>query len=169
VVLPPIGGTVPGQPLRVRTCARNQGALLEGVRAALESHDANRLADYYHWTGMGSAEGYRLMDRLDAFSARPVVDVQLVRNALPADQVDLFENRFDPLPPPPGLDDPAAIDPASAGADASTDTDAPAPTPRRRPLASMLRVDQMRSDNDVASTVTYFHLLTNAGCWWMRF
>jgi hypothetical protein len=33
----------------------------------------------------------------------------------------------------------------------------------------MLRVDQMRSDQDVASTITYFHLLTNAGCWWMRF
>ena len=166
VVLPPMGagGAVVGQPLRVRTCARNQGALLEGVRAALESHDANRLADYYHWTGMGSAEGYRLMDRLDAFSARPVVDVQLVRAARPDEEMpDLFENRFDPLPSPPGLDDPAAIDPDSA------DSAPPAAPPRRRPLASMLRVDQMRSDNDVGSTITYFHLLTNAGCWWMRF
>jgi hypothetical protein len=33
----------------------------------------------------------------------------------------------------------------------------------------MLRVDQMRSEQDMASTITYFHLLTNAGCWWMRF
>ena len=165
LVLPPIGTAVPGQPLRVRSCARNQGALLDGVRAALESHDANRLADYYHWTGMGSAEGYRLMDRLAAFSARPVVDVQLVRTALPDEaEPDLFENRFDP--PPPGLDDPAAIDPAGVEPGAP---EGAAPPRRPRRLASMLRVDQMRSDDDVASTITYFHLLTNAGCWWMRF
>jgi hypothetical protein len=121
---------------------------------------------------MDSAEGYRLMDRLGAFSARPVVDVRLVR-AVPVDEPDLFENRFDPLPP--------EIDAAAAGGDPdstdSTDptdpsnsTDAAAPPhPHRRPLASMLRVDQMRGENDVAATVTYFHLLTNAGCWWMRF
>ena len=169
VVLPPMGSgnVMPGLPLRVKTCARNQSMLLDGVRAALESHDANRLADYYHWTGMGSTEAYRLMDRLDTFSARPVVDVQLVRAALPSDaDVDLYENRFDPPPelappPPPGLDEAmGATDPAVGP---------PPPPRRRRPLASMLRVDQMRSDKDVASTVTYFHLLTNAGCWWMRF
>ena len=44
--------------------------LLDGVRAALESHDANRLADYYHWSGMDSKSGYALMDRLNAFSAK---------------------------------------------------------------------------------------------------
>jgi hypothetical protein len=53
------------------------------------------------------------------------------------------------LPPAPGLDEPTR--------------------PRRRPLASMLRVDQMRGDKDLSSTVSYFHLMTNAGCWWMRF
>jgi hypothetical protein len=155
----PGGALLPSQALRVHTCARTLGALLEGVRAALETPVPKRLADFYHWSGMGTAEGYRLMDRLDAFSARPVVDVQLVRNALPADEMpDLYEDRFDPLPPPPGLDDPSAIDPAAAP-----------PPRRRRPLASMLRVDQMRSDKDVSSTVTYFHLMTNAGCWWMHF
>jgi len=142
----------------VRTCARNQGDLLAGVRAALESHDANRLADYYHWTGMGTADGYRLMERLDAFSARPVVDVQLVRKAQP--DSDPYGYGFD-------YGEPAASPEAT---DAKPlDPDAPAPPPRRRPLASMLRVDQMRSNEDVASTITYFHLLTNAGCWWMRF
>ena len=165
-VLPPMGapGAAYGQALRVKTCARNQSALLEGVRAALESHDANRLADYYHWTGMGSTEAYRLMDRLDSFSARPVVDVQLVRQAQP-EASDPYGYGFDygePTPPPlpeEGTDgDPP--DPYAA---------AEPPPRRRRPLASMLRVDQMRSEKDVASEVTYFHLLTNAGCWWMRF
>jgi hypothetical protein len=160
---PGISGSVVGRPLRVRTCARNQGDLLAGVRAALENHDANRLADYYHWSGMGTSEGYRLMERLDSFSARPVVDVQLVRNAQP--ESDPYGYGFDygfnaPPPPGPEADATDATDPLEA---------AEAPPPRRRPHASLLRVDQMRSNEDVASTITYFHLLTNAGCWWMRF
>jgi hypothetical protein len=153
-------GSAPVQPLRVRTCARNQDDLLAGVRAALESHDANRLADYYHWTGMGSTEGYRLMDRLDAFASRPVVDVQLVRAAVPAAEEDPWGLAVPPLEAEPFF-----------GPEGETEHEAdPAPPPRRpRRLASMLRVDQMRSNDDVASTITYFHLLTNAGCWWMRF
>jgi hypothetical protein len=62
----------------VRSCAKNQDDLLFGVRSALENRDANRLADYYDWAGMGTAAGYRLMDRLLAFSERPLSDVQLV-------------------------------------------------------------------------------------------
>lgn len=152
-------GEATNLPPRVRTCARNQAMLLDGVRAALESHDANRLADYYHWSGMDSKSGYALMDRLGDFSARQVVDVRLVRNAAPVEPPDLFEDRFDPLPPPP---EPTA----DAAPDGATEASAPRP---RRALASLLRVDQMRSENDVAANVTYFHLLTNAGCWWMRF
>jgi hypothetical protein len=154
-------GEATNLPPRVRTCARNQAMLLDGVRAALESHDANRLADYYHWSGMDSKSGYALMDRLNAFSARQVVDVRLVRNAAPVEGPDLFEDRFDPLPSPPP--DPDAGDAPPDGA-----TPASAPRPRRT-LASLLRVDQMRSADDAAANVTYFHLLTNAGCWWMRF
>jgi hypothetical protein len=157
-------------PVRVRTCARTQAVLLDGVRAALESHDANRLADYYHWSGMDTAEGYRLMDRLDAFSARPVVDVQLVRDAPPPSQDASYGSLYFDTPPrlPPSEPlfgpDGQALPGAAPGAPG-----APAVPQRARRLASMLRVDQMRSDQDVAATVTYFHLLTNAGCWWMRF
>jgi hypothetical protein len=152
---PHVGGSIaPPNIYRVRTCARNQDDLLAGVRAALENHDANRLADYYHWAGMDSVEGYRLMDRLDAFSARPIVDVQLVRSAYP--DADPNEQSYFDAPPPP---------PTNVGPDGFP-VEAPA---RRLPRAHLLRVDQMRSDRDAASTVTYFHLLTNAGCWWMRF
>jgi hypothetical protein len=159
-------GDAPVQTLRVRSCARNQHDLLAGVRAALESHDANRLADYYHWTGMGSTEGYRLMERLDAFASRPVMDVQLVRAAPPRDEWELQV--------PPLAAEPFFRDEGDPGLDAADPWAAPAPAraprpPRPRPLASMLRVDQMRSEQDMASTITYFHLLTNAGCWWMRF
>jgi hypothetical protein len=154
-------GEATNLPLRVRTCARNQAMLLDGVRAALESHDANRLADYYHWSGMDSKSGYALMDRLNTFSSRQVVDVRLVRNAAPEQEPDLFEDRFDPLPPP--------LPEASEGATPEDATEAASVPRPRRPLASLLRVDQMRGENDAAANVTYFHLLTNAGCWWMRF
>jgi hypothetical protein len=155
------GSSTPGSHI-ARTCARNQDDLLAGVRAALENHDANRLADYYDWVGMGTTEGYRLMERLDTFSARPVVDVQLVRGALPAEAMPIdgapyFESAVPGEPVAPTGSDESALS-----------RSAPIPTRRRR-LAFLLRVDQMRSDQDVASTVTYFHLLTNAGCWWMRF
>lgn len=152
---PHVGGSIaPPNISRVRTCARNQDALLNGVRAALENHDANRLAEFYHWAGMGSVEGYRLMERLDAFSARPIVDVQLVHSATPGSAPD-GESYPQAAPPPiPTLD---ADDPPIA------------PLPPRPRRAQLLRVDQMRNDGDFASTVTYFQLLTNAGCWWMRF
>ncbi len=144
-------GVQPVVPLRVRSCARNQDDLLAGVRAALENHDANRLADYYHWTGMGTAQGYQLMERLASFSERPVVDVQLVSGER---QLDYEE------PAAPFLFGPQAED------EASPLELPPAPKPR---AARLLRVDQMRSDSDAASQVTYFRLLSNAGCWWMRF
>jgi hypothetical protein len=110
---------------------------------------------------MDSKSGYALMDRLNTFSSRQVVDVRLVRNAAPEQEPDLFEDRFDPLPPP--------LPEASEDATPEDATEAASVPRPRRPLASLLRVDQMRGENDAAANVTYFHLLTNAGCWWMRF
>lgn len=129
--------------LRVRSCARNRDALLWGVRSALEAHDVNRLADYYHWAGMSNAEGYRLMDRLDTFSGRPLVDVQLTSSLPPVDE---------PLGGP------------FLSAESPFDY---APSRERSP--DLLRVDQMRDDSAIESQVTYFRLLTNAGCWWLRY
>ena len=137
--------------LRVRSCARNQDDLLFGVRAALENHDANRLAEFYHWSGMGTAEGYRLMKRLSTFSDRPLVDVQLLSSPSPLSQ-DAY---WSP-------DDPETISFDGSG------NYVPLPPPVHHP-ARLLRVDQMRGNNEAASEVTYFHLLTNAGCWWLRF
>ena len=141
----------PAVVVRARSCARSQDALLFGVRTALEAHDPNKLAEYYHWTGMGNTEGYRLMGRLSDLSERPLLDVQLVSSA----QVG---TPMPPLPPPPPLDDEFSIDPAPSP---------PEPPPRTN--ADLLRVDQMRSETDVESQVTYFRLRNNAGCWWLQF
>jgi len=156
--------------VRVRTCARNQNDLLAGVRAALENHDANRLADYYHWTGMGTAQGYRVLDRLSAFSQRPVVDVQLVSSQSQTDY-DLPDIEtavdFSDAYAETGTELDSELD-SDSDSDPDALADASVPV-RRTPAAHLLRVDQMRGKADVAAEITYFHLLNNAGCWWMRF
>jgi hypothetical protein len=139
----------------VRSCARSKADLLEGVRNAFEVRDVNRLADYYHWTGMDGATGYRLMDRLEAMTRRPFIDAQLVSSATPR-------------PMDPG------IDPDSAGLLTRPfdlpDTPSPRiPPPGRPRRVDLLRVDQMRSERDAASQVTWFHLRAEAGCWWVTF
>ena len=151
------------QIVRVRTCARNQGDLVEGVRGALEARDPNRLAEYYHWSGMSNAQGYQLLNRLAGFSARPLLDVQLANSAeLRSPGPEWPERqpaRFEDLHPDPD----AGLDPELR------DPDAPAPpAPRARP-ADLLRVEQLRSDKALESQVSYLHLLRNAGCWWLQF
>ena len=146
----------PGAGVRVRSCARNQDDLLFGVRSALENRDANRLADFYHWTGMGTAEGYRVMHRLSAVSERPLVDVRLVSSA----GQDSADQEGYALPD---------MEPRTADTDGfNMDDDAVAP-PRPPRAAKLLRVDQMRGNEDAGALVTYFHLRSNAGCWWLQF
>lgn len=144
---------LPGVLVRVRSCARSQDDLLLGVRTALESRDVNRLADFYHWTGMDTAEGYRLMDRLGAFSERPLVDVQLVSTGEPE-----IAAAAEPEPAPDVFGEPALAEDGTIAA-----------TPRPPHPADLLRVDQMNGDADLAVEATFFHLRSNAGCWWMQF
>lgn len=120
----------PGRIISVRSCARTQDDLVNGVRAALENHDVNRFAEYYDWAGMGSAQGYRLMDRMEAFSARPLMDVQLMtaRPAQPDDyaypQPTAFMRALAPGGGAAVGDDPYASDAANPDADANADADA---------------------------------------------
>jgi hypothetical protein len=153
-VLPPPPVERPAVLVSVRTCPRNQDDFLFGVRMALESHDVNRLADFYHWAGMDTASGYRLMERLQAFGTRPLVDVQLVSERAP-----------EATPPP--VDHPL-LDAYGFEQLRPTGEEAAPPPPTARP-ADLLRVDQMISDQDLGIRATYFRLRNNAGCWWMQF
>jgi hypothetical protein len=128
----------------VRTCARTRTALVDGLREALQTGDANRVASYYHWTGMGNRAAFALMERLHAFSQRPLVDVQLATGP-------------DPVLAGPG---------AASGFWAFGRPGAERTKPR---APDWVRVDQMRGNKDAASEVTYFHLMSNAGCWWVHF
>ena len=146
----PSAGPAPAPVIvRTRTCAKSQDDLLFGVRDALESHDPNRLAEYYHWTGMGTSEGYRLMERLDTFSERPLVDVQLVPPRSPHSSMTTTAS---PAPPAgePMTSTPAICTPPTPPS--SPDRRNPrAPPPAKAPSADLLRVDQMRSDQDFGS------------------
>lgn len=57
-------------------CPRRLRDLAYEVRAAVDAHDVNRLASVYLWSGMGTRQGYALMDRLQAVVDRPLVDLQ---------------------------------------------------------------------------------------------
>jgi hypothetical protein len=128
----------------VRNCARSREALVDGLRDALEAQDANRVASYYHWTGMGNRAAYALMDRLQGFSERPLMDIRLVTSGERAIEAgDVPPLGWYPLVPP-----------------------GPPPPP---PPPDLVRVDQMRAYDDAAAQVTYLHLLANAGCWWVHF
>ena len=130
----------------VRSCARSREALLDGLRDALETQDANRVASYFHWTGMGNSAAYAVMDRLQKFSERPLMDIRLETSA----------ERLQPAYGPP-LGWSPSLPPLEV---------APIPPP---PRPNLIRVDQARGYKDPASEVTYLHVLANAGCWWVRF
>lgn len=125
-----------------RGCARSPEALMAGVRGALELKDVNRLATFYHWSGVGSGAATYLMDQLEGIAGRPLVAVELVY-AEPALAVA-----------------PSAMPTPSAGEEAA------APPP---PEPSALRVEQMRGSADPTGVRLEFGLRQNAGCWWIAF
>lgn len=155
---PPPAAAAGNVRLAAQTCPRTREDLLWGVRSALEARDVNRFAAYYLWTGMGTSEAYQLMDRFAVFSARPLVDVQLLSSA---DQRDTSPVAVVPNP-----------DQQQTSAEESLGVPAPAlpsPAPAAPRAPDLLRVDQMRAGDDAASETTYFRLQAAAGCWWIRY
>lgn len=69
--------------LRAARCPRNVQDLIFEVTSAIDRRDANRLAALYHWPGMSSEQGYRILDRLAVIVDRPLVDVSPVMPASP--------------------------------------------------------------------------------------
>jgi hypothetical protein len=96
---PPPAPAASGAVLHVRDCARSPDDLLFGVRAALDAQDVNKLASFYLWTDIGSQQGMVLMDRLDALSRRPLVDLALEGGDPLATVMVDGEERPRPTPP----------------------------------------------------------------------
>jgi len=171
-----------------RTCARKPDELLSDVRNALAAQDVNRFAGSYLWTGMGSRAAYSLMDRLNAYSNRPLIDAQLVSGAPPADPYaspsdpsDPVATQSDPYAPlpdhystqsEPGFampdDDPDRLDPQDP--DYVPPDEAPMPAVATAPPAPrLIRIEQTRSAKDSETATSYLRIVPAAGCLWVSF
>ena len=74
-------------------CARDLQELLVQLSTAIEVGDVNQLASYYQWTGLSTRTGYDIMDRLEAITRRPLLDIvpvyPRVASALPGNPLYL--------------------------------------------------------------------------------
>lgn len=124
-----------------RGCARSIQDLAFALSSAIHANDVNHLAAVYDWVGMSTANGYRLMARLDAIARRPLMDVQPVYSGGSDPYADVVE--FD----------------AETGQVIST--------PPRKPRLVGLRLEQTLANGSTPSR-TVFGLRRHLGCWWVR-
>lgn len=125
-----------------RGCSRSVQDLAYSLGNAIQAGDVNQLAGVYDWTGTSTANGYRLMSRLEAIAKRPLVDVQPMYSggSDPYSYPDIVE--FD--------EDGGVIQ-----------------RPVVKPKLIGLRVEQTLGNGSTPSR-TVFGLRKNLGCWWVR-
>lgn len=124
------------------SCARSVQDLAYALGSAIQSGDVNRIAGLYDWNGMSTANGYRLMDRLQAIANRPLVDVQPMYAGDTNEYGDAVA-RFD---------------------EATGELIA---TPSRPPRLIGLRVEQTLQ-NGTTPARTVLGLRKRQGCWWVH-
>lgn len=67
-------GMAPGRRSAAAGCARSPGQLANDLRASVALGDVNRIAESYHFAGMSTAGGERVLDRLQRYAGQAVVD-----------------------------------------------------------------------------------------------
>ena len=72
---PETAPAVANQPGYRSACPRTLRDLVDELRSAIDSRDVNRLSAIYQWSGLSSANAYRVMDRLQVIADRPLVDL----------------------------------------------------------------------------------------------
>ncbi|WP_101924870.1 MULTISPECIES: hypothetical protein [Luteimonas] len=122
-------------------CARSVRALMQDLQYAMDARDTNRVAALYHWTGMGNAAGYRVLQRLDTITQQPLVNITALRPAQPV----VATSR-------PGF--------------SSWVSARDIPTAPRELPPSALRLDQTGA-NGAGAMQTVFSLRRHLGCWWI--
>jgi hypothetical protein len=65
-------------------CARTPTQLERDLRASIALGDVNRVAESYHWVGISTREGERVLDRLQRMAREPVVDTHYFDAAIPS-------------------------------------------------------------------------------------
>jgi hypothetical protein len=132
-------------------CARTVEDLMFEMTTAFDTHDPNRLAGVYHWTGMAGSTAYSILDKLDTMVQRPLVDLVPV---MPSPPVDV------------AVSDPgAAVGAPETGAPETDANYYPQASVRREPVA--VRVEQTLA-NGITPSRTVFGLRRHLGCWWVQ-
>ncbi len=80
-----ISGTNSTGRLGTRGCARTADEMRHGLQAALDDHNVNQVAAFYHWPGISGAESEGILKRLQIIANRPLVSVQLIHAREPPD------------------------------------------------------------------------------------
>jgi hypothetical protein len=124
------------------SCVRSVEDLAYSLGSAIQSGDVNRIAGLYDWSGMSTANGYRLMDRLQAIADRPLVDVQPMYAGESNEYGDAIV-QFD------------------------EQTGAVLDVPRASPRLIGLRVEQTLGNGSTPSR-TLLGLRKRQGCWWIH-
>ncbi len=70
----PSAPSAPGRRSPLAGCARSPDQLADDLHASVALGDVNRIAESYHFAGMSTAAGERVLDRLQHYAGRPVVD-----------------------------------------------------------------------------------------------
>jgi hypothetical protein len=65
---------VPGRRSPSSGCARNPAQLANDLEASVALGDVNRIAESYHFAGMSTAAGERVLDRLQRYSGQVVLE-----------------------------------------------------------------------------------------------
>lgn len=84
-------------------CARTPTQLQMDLRASLALGDVNRVAESYHWVGLSTRDGERVLDRLQRMAEGPVVDAHyfdasISSSPLGSDAIELASNDSGPAP-----------------------------------------------------------------------
>ncbi|KAF1686065.1 hypothetical protein B1992_09715 [Pseudoxanthomonas broegbernensis] len=177
-VPPPRGTAATDGRLQRIGCARTLGALAGEVGAAVRAGDVNRLAGVYDWAGVSNASASRILDRLEAVVARPLVDVAPVMAADPAEGTGMPVPGDGNLPAAQGaLLEPAPASPAWMPNWPRRTDPPPAPVPAEaataairatttRPRPVGLRLEQTLAGGATPMR-TVFGLRRNFGCLWI--
>lgn len=70
------GSMAPGRRSPAAGCARSPAQLANDLHASVALGDVNRIAESYHFAGMSTAAGERVLDRLQHYAGQAVVDSQ---------------------------------------------------------------------------------------------
>lgn len=143
-------------------CARTLQELVYAITNAIDTRDANRLGEVYHWIGHDQTSGYRVLERLQAIVDRPLVDIVPLR-AAPASA----DNAAPSAASATAADMPAASA-APAAPEAATGTLDPTPRTARPRAPVALRLEQTLANGSTPSR-TVFSLRRHLDCWWISF